>query len=106
MSSKKPLIVITGASAGIGLALAKQFVLTGHPCLLISRHMKAIPELKGHDIIYAALDVTDYERFEAEVRKAEQNTEKQNVWLIMQALLMWANSEIFPLIKPIMKLRY
>ncbi len=28
----KPLIVITGASAGIGKALAEEFVNDGHPC--------------------------------------------------------------------------
>ncbi|CEK11425.1 SDR family oxidoreductase [Legionella hackeliae] len=71
-SSKKGLIVITGASAGIGRALAKKFAEANHPCLLISRHMGTLPELKGHEVLYAQLDVTDYERFEVEVRKAEQ----------------------------------
>ncbi|KTD24702.1 short chain dehydrogenase/reductase family oxidoreductase [Legionella lansingensis] len=72
MHAKKPLVVITGASEGIGRALAKQFAEEGYPCLLISRHIEPLPELKNHEIIYAKLDVTDYSQFEAAVRAAEK----------------------------------
>ncbi|WED43605.1 SDR family oxidoreductase [Legionella cardiaca] len=72
MNSKNGLIVITGASAGIGRALANQFAKAGHPCLLISRHIEKLPELKGYEIIYGQVDVTNYEQFEAVVREAEQ----------------------------------
>ena len=40
------LVVITGAGAGIGRALARVFSAAGHPCLLISRHLDADLELE------------------------------------------------------------
>lgn len=72
MNNKKPLAVITGASSGIGRALAIQFSDDGHPCLLISRHIEPIEELKGREVMYAQLDVTDYAVFEATIRDAEK----------------------------------
>ena len=37
-----PLVVITGASSGIGLALARAFVKEGNALLLIARHMQPV----------------------------------------------------------------
>ncbi len=79
MKNKKPLVVITGASAGIGKALAIRFTEESYPCLLISRHIEPLAELKGRSVMYAALDITDYERFEIAVRDAEKNMAKPNV---------------------------
>ncbi|KTD24553.1 MULTISPECIES: SDR family oxidoreductase [Legionella] len=72
MSNKKPLVVITGASAGIGRALANKFSEEGHPCLLISRHMEPLPELTGREISYAQVDVTNYLQLEEAIRDAEK----------------------------------
>jgi NADP-dependent 3-hydroxy acid dehydrogenase YdfG len=41
-----PLVVITGASSGIGLALARAFAKEGNALLLIARHMKPIDRLR------------------------------------------------------------
>ncbi|KTD18347.1 SDR family oxidoreductase [Legionella jordanis] len=71
MGDKKPLVVITGASEGIGRALAGKFAETGHPCLLISRHIQPLPELKNYEVTYAQLDVCDYEQFKTAVLQAE-----------------------------------
>jgi len=49
----RPLAVITGASSGIGLGVARAFAAAGHPLLLISRHMKALPDLDGKPVVYA-----------------------------------------------------
>lgn len=72
MNNQKSLVVITGASAGIGKALAIRFTDEGYPCLLISRHIEPLAELKGREVLYAPLDITDYERFEIAVRDAEK----------------------------------
>lgn len=69
--SPKPLVVITGASAGIGKALAEQFVESAHPCLLISRHIEPIAEFEGKDVMYAQVDVSDHAALEQAIREAE-----------------------------------
>ena len=53
------LVVVTGAGAGIGRALARVFSAAEHPCLLISRHLEPDPELEGHPVLYRQLDVSD-----------------------------------------------
>ena len=68
----KPLIVITGASAGIGKALAEEFVNDGHPCLLISRSIEPMAEFAGKDVLYAQVDVSDYSALEQAIRDAEE----------------------------------
>ena len=53
------LVVITGAGAGIGKALAHAFTAAGHPCLLISRNQKVDPVLANKQVLYRQLDVSD-----------------------------------------------
>lgn len=65
---KKNLVVITGASSGIGDAIAEKFASEGYPLLLLSRSGKGI---QGEKIICAAVDVTDYAALSAAVREAE-----------------------------------
>jgi NADP-dependent 3-hydroxy acid dehydrogenase YdfG len=67
-----PLVVITGASSGIGLALARAFAKEGNALLLIARHMKPLDGLPGDRTAYAATDVADYPALERAIRDAEQ----------------------------------
>lgn len=69
----KGLVVITGASSGIGLALARVFGAAGHPLLMIARRMEPLPDFAGRLVRYASADVADYEAFEQAVRGAEQD---------------------------------
>ena len=41
----KKLVVITGASSGIGMETAKKFSANGHPTLLISRRKEIMESL-------------------------------------------------------------
>ncbi|MDO9578437.1 MAG: SDR family oxidoreductase [Candidatus Cloacimonadales bacterium] len=70
-TKNKPLVVITGASQGIGKALAIKFASENHPCLLISRHIEFISELENKQIIYENVDVTDYKALKSAIEKAE-----------------------------------
>src|SRR4051794_1094513 len=70
-SMAEPLVVITGASSGIGLALAKAFSREGHVLLLIARHMKPVDGLPADRTAYAEADVTDYDALERAIRVAE-----------------------------------
>src|SRR5947207_14012589 len=65
-----PLVVITGASSGIGRALALSFAREGHPLLLISRHMEPIAGLPA-STVYRQADVADYAAMTAAVEAAE-----------------------------------
>ena len=54
------LVVVTGASTGIGSGFS-----TEHPCLLISRHLEAHPELEDQPVLYRQLDVGDADKLGA-----------------------------------------
>lgn len=55
----KPLVVITGASSGIGAATARAFSAAGHPLLLLARRVDRMVELDLPDTTCVAVDVTD-----------------------------------------------
>lgn len=71
-ADQKPLIVITGASHGIGKALAMKFAADDYPCLLLSRHIEPFPELENKKIMYAQVDVTNFNAIRSAIEKAEQ----------------------------------
>src|SRR5688572_10190935 len=66
-----PLVAITGASSGIGLAIARAFAKEGNALLLIARHMKPIADLPAERTVYAEADVADYGALEQAIRGAE-----------------------------------
>lgn len=66
----KKLVVITGASSGIGEALAKQMSEQGHPLLLIARRVEKLEALGLPNTICAKVDVTDKSAFNAAVEQA------------------------------------
>jgi NADP-dependent 3-hydroxy acid dehydrogenase YdfG len=69
---KKGLVVITGASAGIGKAIALHFSRAGYPLLLIARRLSKLTELQLPNAHCAEVDVTDLSRFRAVIKEAEQ----------------------------------
>ncbi len=70
MSNKK-LVVITGASAGIGLATAQEFSRLGHPLLLLSRRSEPMKALNLPNTISESVDITDYEAVKKAIKNAE-----------------------------------
>ncbi|MCT4509410.1 MAG: SDR family oxidoreductase [Tepidibacter sp.] len=67
----KKLIVITGASSGFGMELAKEFAKDGYPMLLLARRVEKMEALNLPNTICKKVDVTDKEAFESAVREAE-----------------------------------
>ncbi|MFC5802327.1 SDR family oxidoreductase [Streptomyces formicae] len=67
----QPLVVVTGASHGIGRAVAAAFAAERHPLLLVSRHPTPLDGLPCEQIATAAVDVSDYAALEAAIRAAE-----------------------------------
>ena len=67
----KPLVVITGASSGIGAATAKTFSEAGHPLLLVSRRLERMENLKLPNSLARLVDVLDVKSFAEAVSEAE-----------------------------------
>ncbi len=68
----KALIVITGASSGIGEAIARRLSAAGHPLLLIARRIGRLERLNLPNALCEKVDVTDKDSFEAAITKAEE----------------------------------
>ncbi len=70
-TTKKPLIVITGASSGIGEATAKLLAAHGHPLLLLARRLQRLEALNLPDAMCRRVDITDREAVLKAVAEAE-----------------------------------
>ncbi|CAF2542878.1 unnamed protein product [Rotaria sp. Silwood2] len=70
--SNKRLIVITGASSGIGGATAQAFSKAGHPLLLLARRLDRLEALKLPNTICEKVDVTNRDEIKSAITKAEQ----------------------------------
>lgn len=68
----KKLVVITGASSGIGMELAKEFSKQGYPTLLLARRKEEMEKLKLKNSIIESCDITNIENVEKTIKKAEE----------------------------------
>ncbi|WFQ91172.1 oxidoreductase [Mycoplasma feriruminatoris] len=67
----KPLVVITGASSGIGLACAKYFSNKNHPLLILARRKEILDDLNLPNTITARVDVRDFNQLNEAIKQAE-----------------------------------
>ncbi|MDR2221625.1 MAG: SDR family oxidoreductase [Flavobacteriaceae bacterium] len=68
---EKKLVVITGASSGFGMELAKEFAASGHPLLLLARRLEKMEALNLPHTLCKSVDVADQGAFEKAIREAE-----------------------------------
>lgn len=71
METRK-LIVITGASSGIGEATAKAFAAAGYPMLLLARRLDLMEALQLPDSICRKVDVLDVDGMRKAIAEAEE----------------------------------
>ncbi|MFP6874512.1 MAG: SDR family oxidoreductase [Verrucomicrobiales bacterium] len=71
MDTRK-LVVITGASSGIGEATAKAFADAGYPLLLLARRLNLMEALQLPDAICREVDVLDLDGMRAAIAEAEE----------------------------------
>lgn len=67
----KPLIIITGASSGIGEAAARVLSAAGHPLLLLARRVERLEALQLPNTLSRRVDITDRAALLAAVSEAE-----------------------------------
>ncbi|MCX8895274.1 SDR family oxidoreductase [Vibrio parahaemolyticus] len=67
----KKLVVITGASSGIGESIARRFSEEGHPLLLVARRVERLEALNLPNTLCEKVDVTDQASLITAIEKAE-----------------------------------
>ncbi len=68
----KPLVVVTGASSGIGEAIARSFSSQGHALLLIARRIEKLEAMDLPNALCRKVDVTDRDAVKTTVSEAEK----------------------------------
>ncbi|WP_318506524.1 SDR family oxidoreductase [Photobacterium leiognathi] len=67
----KSLVVITGASSGIGEATARQLSVEGYPLLLLARRVERMEAMNLPNTLCRQVDITDVAAVKAAIEEAE-----------------------------------
>lgn len=84
----KKLVIITGASSGIGKALAIEFSNKGYPVLLIARRLEEMEELNLPNCICSRCDVTKIDEVKEAIAEAELKYGKTDLLINCAGLML------------------
>lgn len=84
----KKLVVVTGASSGIGMELAKRFSKEGHPVLMLARRKETMEEVNLPNSMCRSVDVTDLQGMEKAIREAEEKYGKTDLLINCAGLML------------------
>lgn len=87
----KKLVVITGASSGIGMETAKKFSENGYPTLLISRRKEIMEKLNLKNSISISADVSNLEEIKNAVKIAEEKYGKTDLLINCAGVMLLGN---------------
>ncbi|MCI5773435.1 MAG: SDR family oxidoreductase [Erysipelotrichaceae bacterium] len=83
----KKLVIITGASSGIGKMLAISFAQAGHPLLLLARRKELMDELKLENALCESVDVTKVDEVKQAIQKAQDKYGKADLLINCAGLM-------------------
>lgn len=89
----KKLVVITGASSGFGMAMAKIFAKDGYPLLLLARRVEKMEALDLPNTICKKVDVTNKDDFEKAIKEAENKFGKTDLLVNNAGVMLLGNIE-------------
>lgn len=84
----KKLVVVTGASSGIGMEFAKRFSGEGHPVLMLARRKEPMEALDLPHCLCHSVDVTDLSAMQAAITEAEAMYGKTDLLINCAGLML------------------
>ncbi|AWX14212.1 oxidoreductase [Mergibacter septicus] len=90
----KRLVVITGASSGIGTKIAETMSKNGHPVLLLSRRLEPMENLNIPNSLCESVDVTDLEGMKAAISEAEEKFGKVDLLVNCAGIMLLGYPEL------------
>lgn len=90
----KGLVVVTGASSGIGTKIAETMSKQGNPVLLISRRLEPMEDLKLPNSLCKSVDVTDLEAMRKAISEAEEKFGKVDLLVNCAGIMLLGHPEI------------
>lgn len=92
----KKLVVITGASSGIGATIAKTMANLGHPTLLLARRLEPMLALNLENSISESVDVTDLAAVRRAIEKAEAQYGKTDLLVNCAGVMLLGHAPTQP----------